>query len=147
MRRLLFLLLAGTLALAGRAGADTKAGKKVQGLLKDLKSSRVQTRVYAARELGHPAESRITDRKAAVPALPPALKDASATVRKEVIDALLKVEADPGELVPRLAALVEKDRDPTVRVAAVQALGQIGPPAKAAVEALKGWQKALRGQK
>jgi hypothetical protein len=54
---------------SGLARADTKASKKVQELLKDLKSPNPNIRIYAADELGYQAEIRLANAKVAIPAL------------------------------------------------------------------------------
>jgi HEAT repeat protein len=43
--------------------------------------------------------------------------------------------------VPILISAVKTDRDPAVRITAIKALAQIGPPAKAAIPALQEVQK------
>lgn len=63
-------------------------------------------------------------------------------LRKSVLEVLAKVEPEPKTLVPLLVDTVQTDRDPEVRLAAVTALGKIGPPAKAALSVLAEIQKA-----
>jgi HEAT repeat protein len=147
MRRFLIICLAWGVVLGGRAGADIKTAQKVKELIKDLRSNRVKTRLFAAEELGHMADLRLKDAKPAIPALVKALKDPNPGVRKAVIEALAKTEPDPKEVVPRFMEIVEKDKTMPVRLAVVRALGQIGPPAKPAVKALTELQKTVKNQK
>src|SRR5262249_17874549 len=106
-----------------------------------------KTRAYAAEELGHVAEIRLSDAKPALGPLIAALKDRSPLVRKAVIEALPKLEPEPKQVVPGYTAIVEKEKDMGVRTAAIKALGQIGPPAKDAVKALQDLQKMIKSQK
>jgi HEAT repeat protein len=121
-------------------GAETKNSKKVQALLKDLQSSSPKRRLYAVEEIGHIAELRLKDAQPAIPNVLKALKDANPGVRRAAMLALVKMEADPKETVPAYIEIIQKDTNQTVRQAAVTALGQIGPPARAAAPILKDLQ-------
>jgi HEAT repeat protein len=121
--------------------------KKVKELLKDLKSPKFKIRIYAAEELGHQAEIRLADAKAAIPALMKAMKDSHPGVRRAAILALGQAGADPKDLVPGLIDIIKKATDIPLRLTAATTLGNIGPPAKEAVPALQGLQTKLKGIK
>jgi HEAT repeat protein len=118
--------------------------KKAMELIKELKDPDPKNRISAADELGHLAEVRLEDAKAAIPALLKTLKDRDAGVRRAVIAAMEKIDPDPNDYVPALSELLKKERDLTVRLEAVKALGKIGPPAKSAVPTLKELQKEIQ---
>jgi HEAT repeat protein len=134
------------LAVCGRAGAESPTAKKVQALLKDLKSPQWKTRVYAVEEIGHVAEIRLTDAKAAIPELMKALKDAKEEVRQAAVFALLKVEAPAKELVPAFIAMVKNDKSVPARTAAVTGLGQLGAAARDAVPVLTELRKKVQAE-
>lgn len=68
-------------------------------------------------------------------------------LRKAILDSLNKIDPNPKTLVPVLVDVLKKDKDPTVLLAAVTALGNLGPPAKAAVPALQEVQKTAKALK
>jgi HEAT repeat protein len=144
MKATLVLPLGLVLVLGGAARPETRVSKEVQALLKDLKSSSAKRRQFAAEELGHIAEIQIKQAKLAIPEVLKVLKDPSPPVRAAAILSLVKMEADPKELVPAYILLLQKDPSLTVRQAAASALGQIGPPARAAVPALKELQAKVQ---
>ena len=118
---------ATTIAL-GEIGPDAKVA--VPALIKALGDKALEVRMRAAQALG-----KIGD-EAAAPALTKALKDHE-LVAIHAHYALAKITSKPQEHVPSLIeALKGKAEDWTVRSNAAEALGEIGPDAKAAVPAL-----------
>ena len=57
-------------------------------------------------------------------------------VRFATLTALSKLGVTPKELVPLLTDSAQRDRNPKVRLTAIQMLGEIGPPAKSALPLL-----------
>ncbi|MDB5306945.1 MAG: repeat protein [Gemmataceae bacterium] len=90
----------------------------------------VNVRLWAAHALGKMGPKA----KAAAPQLAAALKDDSGLVRVEVAKALWKVAADKAAVTALAQALA--DADPSTRHLAAEALGEVGPSAKAAAPAL-----------
>ena len=58
-------------------------------------------------------------------------------LRKAILDTVGKIDPSPKTYVPFLIDTLKRDKDPTVLLAAVTALGNLGAPAKAAVPALQ----------
>jgi HEAT repeat protein len=147
MKSFLFVGVGLALLAGGPARAETKASKKVQELLKDLKSPNAKIRIYAVEELGHQAEIRLADAKVAIPALIKAMKDNHPGVRRAVIIALEKVGADPKDLLPGLIDSIKKSMDIPLRITAATTLGNMGPAAKEAVPALQQLEAKLKAIK
>ena len=70
--------------------------------------------------------------QAAVPALVEAMRDREARVRVQAAEALWQVARDPASVAVLAEVLREKDLTPEDHRWAAQALGRIGPPARAA---------------
>jgi HEAT repeat protein len=72
------------------------------------------------------------------PPLTPPAKDADPqAVRKAIIPILRQLQPEPKEYLPVLLEVLKKDKEPTVRLAAAQALGQLAGRAKDAAPALQ----------
>ena len=112
----------------GKIGPPAKDA--VPALIDALKAGDWSLRCWAAETLGRIGPAA----KAAVPALEEALKDEQA--RFYAAEALAKLGL-PEKGLPVLIALLE-DKSSSWREAAAEALGDIGPPAKAAIPALRG---------
>jgi len=61
-------------------------------------------------------------------------------LRRLVVDTVTKIGADPKDVVPLLTSSASTDKNLTVRMTAVKALGEIGAPAKSALAVLKKMQ-------
>jgi HEAT repeat protein len=104
--------------------------------------------VTALGEIGPPAKAAIPvllDVQKSSPPMPKVTDPQG--VRKAVLEALAKIEADPKDFVPLLIDAAKKDRDTAVRSTAVKTLGQLGPAAKAAIPALTDLQKLAKTAK
>jgi HEAT repeat protein len=146
MHSLLLASVCCVLVPCGQAGTESRTTKKVQELLKDLKSPNWKTRVYAADEIGHVAQLSLRDAKPAIPDLLKALKDTRAEVRRAAALALVKVEAPAKELVPAFLDMVQNDKDMLARTGAVTALGQLGSVARDAVPVLTALRKKVQAE-
>ncbi|MBL8795621.1 MAG: HEAT repeat domain-containing protein, partial [Planctomycetia bacterium] len=72
----------------------------------------------------------------------PNITDTDASgLRKGILTALAQIEVEPKSRVALWVDALKKDREPSVRAAAAQALGQLGPTAKNATPALLDAQK------
>jgi HEAT repeat protein len=71
------------------------------------------------------------------------LSEADAGARIEAASLLWRMDKDSIEVVPTLSALLS-DPDTAYDFRAIKLLGQIGPPAKEAVPALKTWLESER---
>ncbi len=111
----------------GKIGPGAKDA--VPALIDAMKGGDWDMRCCAAEALGQIGPGA----KAAVPALEEALKDEHA--RFYAAEALAKLGL-PDKALPVLIALLEHE-SPSFRKAAAKTLGEIGPPAKAAVPALR----------
>src|SRR5262249_31127003 len=110
----------------------------IEALKTDKAPTVRQAAVQALGQIGPPA-------KEAVPALLDAHKSITRAdgpgSRKAVVDALLKVEPEPKEQVPLLTELLKREKPSAGRLPLVQGLGEIGPPAKSAIQVLLDTQK------
>ncbi|MCS6850965.1 MAG: sister chromatid cohesion protein PDS5 [Gemmataceae bacterium] len=70
-----------------------------------------------------------------------------ASFRRLLVDTVVRLDSDPQKVVPFLVLALKGERNLPNRVAVVQALRQIGPPAKDAVPALLEAQKAAKALK
>jgi HEAT repeat protein len=121
-----FLMLSMLLALLSGCSKPPQAtlsgGKPVSHWVEALRSSPdAKERKEAAFKLGNvgPTDSTV------LPALRGAMNDGDATVRSEVILALVKLGPVAREAVPALVKLREHDRDPKVRSYASKAVEKI----------------------
>jgi HEAT repeat protein len=71
------------------------------------------------------------------------LAETDAGVRIEAASLLWRMDRDANEVVPTLAALLS-DPETAYDYRTIKLLGQIGPPAKEAIPALKAWLKTKR---
>jgi HEAT repeat protein len=76
-------------------------------------------------------------------AIVPPDKDAMG-LRKAILDVVGKIDPAPKTYMPFLIDALKRDKDPTVLLAAVKALGELGPSAKAALPALQEVQKSAK---
>jgi HEAT repeat protein len=118
--------------------------KKLAGIVKDLKHKDAKTRVAAMKDLLEMAQVRPSDAAPAISYVFPMLKDLDASVRRTAILTLEALDADSKQFVPPLVDILKKDKDPAVRLAAVTAVGNIGPPASAAAPALEAIQRSIK---
>lgn len=93
-----------------------------------------ENRSSAALSLGGMTKS--TQIRIALPALITALKDSDEHVREFVAQSLGQICEGSSTVVPALIERLERDKSKSVRVQAAQALGEFGPEAKAAIQAL-----------
>lgn len=94
-------------------------------LARDLRSSEVETRRHAARQLAGLGSAAAS----AVPDLIAALRDPDRHVRKFAASALASIGPRASAAVESLAVVVESDEGAFARSAALKALGSIGPSA------------------
>jgi HEAT repeat protein len=100
---------------------------------KDLGSKLVL--INALGDIGAPAKSAapvLLEVQKASPPQPKGMADPGG-IRRAIIDTLAKIQVDAKELVPILVSAMRLDRDVAVRQAAITALANLGPEAKAAV--------------
>jgi len=117
------------------ARALAKIGMKtepaVDALAKALNHTNKLTRASAANALGNIGP----EARNAVPALRAAARDNDSEVRLDAAYALWKIE-NASDAIEVLIPLLDSD-DPRVGLRTIEALGEIGPPAKAALPALE----------
>jgi HEAT repeat protein len=123
-------------------GIGPKAAKGVPELLKLLRDESSYARWAAAKALGEIGGSATS----ATPALSIALHDSNDNVRLAAALALWRVGRDSKEPVRVLTDLAKRSALPDAQVSAIRALGEIGPPAKAAVPMLEGLLKSNKLQ-
>jgi HEAT repeat protein len=111
-------------------GADSRSA--VQELIQALADSQTDVRQYAALTLGKIGP----DAAAAVPSLQKALKDKDQEVRCQAARALGNCGKAGLLALPELIRLLKDDDVAEVRLAVIQVLGDFGPDAKDAVDAL-----------
>jgi HEAT repeat protein len=104
----------------------------VPGLMRDLRDRDASVRVRAAKALGTLGPAG----KPAVPLLVEALKDSDADVRALSLKALRQIGVNTGGGEVGVYAEELRDPSPGVRLQAAKALGQLGPAAAAAAQAL-----------
>lgn len=109
-----------------------KAKAAVAGLMKGLQDSDAEMRLQAAMTLGQVGP----DAAEAIPSLLKATKDKDKAVRCEAIHSLGKFGKAAYAVIPDLIRILKDEEVPEVRLAAIQELGDFGPEAKQAVEAL-----------
>jgi len=97
-------------------------GARVRHWIEALRQPDAKMRKEAAFKLGNLG---LTDPASVVPALTEALKNADASVRCEVILALLKCGPAAKEAIPELTEAQQKDRDAKVRDYATKALEKL----------------------
>jgi HEAT repeat protein len=132
MRRSFILSSTGLLVVLGLVDAQSP---KAAALIKELSDKNPAVRRSAAQEIGDLADVRITDAKAALPALKEALgKDADPAVRSAVLTALGKIE--PDQFPALLTDVLKKDKEGQVQIAAIAALGQLAQQGKRATDAI-----------
>jgi HEAT repeat protein len=121
MRILPIIIVAVLLSGCGRAEPTLVGGKPVDYWVQAMHDPEAKLRKKAAFKLGNvgPADP------AALPALLDGLKDEDASVRSEVILALMKFGADAREAIPALTTMQQKDRDKQVRSYAGKALAKL----------------------
>ena len=96
--------------------------RNLEACLRDLGSTKAETRVSAATDLGRAAAGDEANRSRAISALEKALDDEAAAVRAASAVALADLRAK--EALPKLLVAIE-DADPMVRQMAIVALGEI----------------------
>jgi HEAT repeat protein len=96
--------------------------------------------VQALGQVGPPAKEAIPTLLALAKAAP--VPNEQPGFRRAVADAIARIETDPKEQVSLLTDLLKSEKDPAGRLALVQALGSIGPPAKPAIPTLLEVRKA-----
>ena len=82
--------------------------------------------------------------KVALPALRQALKDKDKFVRCQSLEAIGKLGADSAEAVPDILECLKNEKVADARVAAIKALGELGPVAKDAVGLLSDAAKSTQ---
>jgi HEAT repeat protein len=105
----------------GKSGPNLAGGKPVSHWLEALNDPDPKTRRTAAFKLGNAGP---TDREI-FPALMGALRDPDASVRCEIILAVLKFGPHPSQLGPELSDMRENDPDAKVRAYAAKALAHL----------------------
>lgn len=133
MRKLACFCVLGLL-IAGLSDPVSAQSKKAADLIKKLSDKNPMARQSAAEDLAELADIKIVDAKAALPALTEALKDPEPGVRNAVVAALGKIE--PEKFPALLMETLKKEKDGVVLIGAANALGQLGPEAKATLPAL-----------
>jgi HEAT repeat protein len=141
MRTLLLVALSGLLLTADVLSGQEVTREDIPRLMKNLKSSVPGVRAAAANDLGELGAVRASDTKEAIPIfIEMVKKDKDAGVRKAAATALARVDADPKLAVPVLVEALKDGSEP-VRIAAIEALGILGPAARPAVKPLREIQK------
>jgi HEAT repeat protein len=111
-------------------------GKKAEAaaadLSKALQDKDVDVRIQAAASLGQIGPGAA----GALPELIKAVKDKDKAVRCEAIHTLGRLGKNALTAIPELLKVLKDEEVPEVRLAAIQELGEFGPDAKQAVEAL-----------
>ncbi len=120
-------------AIASLGGVGPEAAAALPDLVRALADPDEETRTVAAEAIGPIGNGPAV--AAAVPGLIAALKDPDRLVRKNATEAIGKVGSRDDRVTPALA-LMMRDSDKDVRLAASQALATLGMPAFPALRAL-----------
>lgn len=120
-------MVAGVLALAAATGCSNEergpllaGGREVKSWVAELRSPQPKVRRQAVLKLGNVGAAD----PAAVAGLAEALGDADALVRREAILGVAKLTSPTDQIKAKLEALVQNDRDATVRDYAQKALNR-----------------------
>lgn len=113
-------------------GLGPKAVAAVPALIKSLQDSDAEIRLQSAITLGQIGP----DASAALPELIKATKEKNNDVRCEAIHSLGRLGKAGHAAIPDLIRIVRDDEVAEVRLAAIQELGEFGPDAKEAIDAL-----------
>lgn len=128
-------------------GGGTPKKEDVPKYIAALKSSNPTDRAKGAEMIGKRGRINLKDVENAVDPLKMLLKkDSDPKVRAAAAVALGQISTDPEGVIPLLTSSL-KEKDYTLRMAAVGALENYGPAAKEAVPSLRELQKELNDKK
>ena len=132
-----FIAGALVLALASTGSADIPKPTDVPPLINQLKTGPAKTRADAAKELGRIGQVKASYIKEAIPhLLRLAKEDKDDNGRKEAMIALGSANPDPDKVVPVMIEGLKAKND-QVKIAAAQALGNLGSEASEALPELR----------